>query len=34
MFMDWLDVYMTFVPSIMWTILICILVSMKDEEDE
>lgn len=34
MFMDWIDVYMTFVPSILWTILILILVSMKDEEDD
>lgn len=34
MFMDWVDVYMTFVPSILWTILILILVSMKDEEDD
>lgn len=33
MFMDWVDAYMTIVPSILWTILICILVSMKEEDD-
>jgi hypothetical protein len=32
--MDWVDAYMTFVPSILWTILILILVSMKDEEED
>lgn len=34
MFMDWVDVYMTFVPGVLWTILILILVSMKIDKGD
>ena len=34
MFMDWVDAYMTIVPSILWTMLILILVSMKIDKGD